>query len=154
MKRKYTRADFQMSRSDRDRLKGVKPVMIRLAERIYRLFPQQFDRRILRLRIDPRGGKRTRAVQRLLFETGASKTMDSAHLKGEAIDFVIQIKINGRWEPIWEKQLYVQLYHEVIAPAAEDMGIGIGWGGDWDGDLAGSDGTFFDGPHVELKRAA
>ena len=154
MKRKYTRADFRMSRSDYDRLLGVKAVMIRFAERVYRLFPQQFDRRVLRLRIDPRGGKRTKTLQRMLVRTGASKRMDSAHLIGEAIDFVLQIRINGRWEPIWEAQLYEQLHREVFEPAAEDVGIQITWGGDWDNDGASNDETFFDGPHVELKRAA
>lgn len=82
-------------------------------------------------------GVRSEAEQRTLFDRGASKTMNSRHLTGHAVDLAVMISGKVRWD--WP--LYKQLADELKARARE-IGIPLIWGGDWR--------TFKDGPHFEL----
>lgn len=84
-------------------------------------------------------GVRTTNRQRKLVRAGASKTMNSRHLTGEALDIAAYVDGSIRWD--WP--LYEQLAIE-FKQAATDLGISITWGGDWP--------TFRDGPHYELSR--
>jgi len=83
-------------------------------------------------------GMRTLARQKQLVASGASKTMNSRHLTGHAID-VAPLE-NGKVSWAWP------LYHRlapVIKEAAEELGVDLEWGGDWK--------TFKDGPHWQLS---
>jgi peptidoglycan L-alanyl-D-glutamate endopeptidase CwlK len=86
-------------------------------------------------------GLRTKERQAQLFAKGASKTMNSRHITGHAVDLapVIDGEIRWDWPP----------FHKIAAAmkeAANRLGIAIVWGGDWR--------TFKDGPHFELDRKA
>lgn len=83
-------------------------------------------------------GLRTEERQRQLVAAGASRTMNSKHLTGHAIDIAAVIDGEVRWD--WP--LYSQLA-AVFKEAAELEGVAITWGGDWR--------KFRDGPHYELK---
>ena len=109
-------------------------------------------------------GLRTIEEQRKLVEKGASKTMKSKHLEGNAVDLAAYV--NGiRWE--------LKLYDEIADAMKEGalaVGVKIRWGAawhindfrDWEGsaedamnayvDLRRSQGRrpFIDGPHFEL----
>lgn len=85
-------------------------------------------------------GLRTKERQRQLVAEGASKTMNSRHITGHAVD-LLPIGPNGKAAFDWP--LYNRLAPAVKA-AAEAEGVAIVWGGDWR--------TFKDGPHFELDR--
>lgn len=92
-------------------------------------------------------GLRTPARQRELVRIGASKTLNSRHITGHAVDLVpfVDIDKDGRVET--EEMYSWPLYHKlapVIKAAAAKEGVDIVWGGDWK--------SFRDGPHFELNR--
>ena len=84
-------------------------------------------------------GLRTKAKQLQLFDAGASKTLNSRHLTGHAVDIAPIVGGEVRWD--WE------LFRKIapaIKQAAVNVAIPVVWGGDWK--------TFKDGPHFELDR--
>ena len=109
-------------------------------------------------------GMRTETEQRALLEKGATTTMKSKHLTGDAVDLMAYIGSRGSWE--------LNLY-DVIADAMKEAAIqervGIRWGAAWNiPDIREWEGTmeeamnhyiderraqkrrpFIDGPHFE-----
>lgn len=82
-------------------------------------------------------GWRTMERQRILYENGASNTMNSRHLDGNAFDVAALLDGEVSWD--WP------LYHEIakaMKRASIDVGVPIEWGGDWSG-------RFKDGPHFQ-----
>lgn len=111
-------------------------------------------------------GLRTIEEQRKLFESGASQTMESKHLRGHAVDLMAYVGSRGSWE--------LNLYDDIadaMREGAEEFGVPIRWGAawhisdirDWTGtmedamnayvDLRRSQGKrpFIDAPHFELS---
>lgn len=86
-------------------------------------------------------GLRTLERQRQLVVAGASRTLNSRHLHGFAVDVAVRVGNTVRWD--WP--LYVAL-GSVVKETARGMNIPIVWGGDWR--------HFRDGPHYELDRLA
>ena len=84
-------------------------------------------------------GLRSLATQKRYVAQGASRTMNSRHLYGLAVDVVPINPENKRAEFNWE--LYALLAPDFKA-AAEKEQVAIIWGGDWT--------TFKDGPQFEL----
>lgn len=82
-------------------------------------------------------GLRSRSEQEMLVKKGASRTLNSRHLTGHAVDLVALVAGEVRWD--WP------LYHQIakaMKAAAKDLNVPITWGGDW---------KFKDGPHFELS---
>ena len=86
-------------------------------------------------------GLRTRERQAEMVESGASKTMNSRHLTGHAVD-ILPIGPKGA---AFDWPLYYKVAPAIKA-AAKAEGVKIVWGGDWK--------NFPDGPHFELDRRA
>jgi peptidoglycan L-alanyl-D-glutamate endopeptidase CwlK len=110
------------------RLDGVHPDLVRVVKKAALLSDLDFT--VLE-------GLRTVERQKQLVSQGASKTMNSRHLTGHAVDLAPMIAGKVRWD--WP------LYHKlakVIKAAAADEKIPLQWGGDWR--------AFKDGPHWEL----
>jgi peptidoglycan LD-endopeptidase CwlK len=112
-------------------MKGIHPELRRVINRALQESPRDF------VVIE---GLRTEERQRELVASGASKTMNSRHLTGHAVDLVL---IGNDGKAAFDWPLYHQLAPAVKA-AAEKDGVKIVWGGDWR--------TFKDGPHFELDR--
>ena len=110
------------------RLEGVHPDLVKVMERAIACSPIDFS--VIE-------GRRTLARQKQLMAAGATRTMNSRHLTGHAVDVAPYVGGSIRWD--WP--LYHQLA-QVIKKAAGDLGIPIQWGGDWK--------SFKDGPHWEL----
>ena len=120
---------FTFSQRSRDRMKGLHPDLVAVMDLAIQRSPIDFT--VLE-------GLRSEARQRLLVAKGASKTMNSRHLTGHAID--VAPLVDGRVSWDWP------LYHKiapVIKQAAKELGVSLEWGGDWR--------SFKDGPHWQLS---
>ena len=98
-------------------------------------------------------GYRTVERQKDLVASGASKTMNSRHLDGNAVDvYPYPIRIPDPNSKSFGKDLARFYYFGgFVKGMATAMGISIRWGGDWDGDTEVNDQSFDDLPHFELK---
>jgi peptidoglycan L-alanyl-D-glutamate endopeptidase CwlK len=120
----------------RARLQGVHPDLVRVVELARTRAPFIVTE-----------GLRTRERQAELVARGASRTMNSRHLTGHAVDLAYWLD-DGDGHPEngeirWDWPLYARL-GEVVKQAARELGVAIVWGGDWT--------SFRDGPHFELDR--
>lgn len=82
-------------------------------------------------------GLRSKERQEQLVKAGASKTMNSRHLTGHAVDLAVVVGGEVRWD--WP--LYSKLSNS-MKEAAKQVGVPLEWGGDWT--------SFKDGPHFQL----
>tara|TARA_R100001594_G_scaffold45796_2_gene78715 strand:- start:1119 stop:1517 length:399 start_codon:yes stop_codon:yes gene_type:complete len=109
-------------------------------ERLIKLFTEvikYFDCTILE-------GKRTVDRQKMLVAQGKSKTMNSKHLTGKAVD-VAPYPID------WNDRERFTYFAGFVQGIASQKGFNIRWGGDWDQDKDLKDNSFDDLPHFELK---
>ena len=121
---------MKLSTASRNKLRDVHPDLIRVVERAIQITPIDFKITC---------GLRSWAEQDRLFAAGATRTRNSRHLTGHAVDFAAIVGGKVRWD--WP--LYGRIA-EAFKKAAAELGIAIVWGGDWR--------TFKDGPHIELDR--
>jgi peptidoglycan L-alanyl-D-glutamate endopeptidase CwlK len=110
------------------RLQDVHPDLVRVVKRAAAMSDLDFT--VLE-------GLRTLERQKTLVKNGASKTLNSRHLTGHAVDLAPMIGGTVSWD--WP--LYHRLAKIVKAAAAVEK-VSVTWGGDWR--------TFKDGPHWEL----
>lgn len=89
-------------------------------------------------------GLRSLERQRELFDSGATKTLNSRHLVGKAVDLPA-----WRGFPVWDVVAAQQVANAMMQ-AAKDCGVVLRWGGDWDMDGDQSDEKFRDLVHFEL----
>lgn len=120
---------FSLSTRSLDRLTGVHPDLVAVVKRAIEVTSVDFA---------VTEGLRTQERQRQLVAKGASKTMNSRHLTGHAVDLapLIDGVIRWDWPPFYD-------IADAMKQAAKERGVSIVWGGDW---------TFKDGPHFELNR--
>lgn len=120
---------FKFSQRSKDRMKGLHPDIVSVMNLAIERSPIDFT--VLE-------GLRSVERQKQLYASGASKTMNSRHLTGHAID--VAPLVDGAVS--WDWPLYHQLA-PVIKQAARDLRVSLEWGGDWR--------TFKDGPHWQLS---
>lgn len=119
---------FRLSQRSLKALEGVHPDLVAVVKEAITLTDVDF------VVIE---GLRTVERQRELFKAGASRTMNSRHLTGHAVDLAVWLGTVR-----WELPLYQQLAVSVKAAAA-DVGVPIEWGYDLWG---------WDAPHWQLPR--
>lgn len=144
-------------------LMGVHPRLVEVANLAIAISEQDFG---------VHDGLRTPVEQQKLVARGASKTMNSLHLRqadgfGHAVDLVPYMNGKFRWE--WGPIYYIA---EAVHKAAVELKVALVWGGVWDRSFADLDGThdgledavaayvkrrtaagkkaFIDGPHYQL----
>ena len=122
-------AQHRFSKRSETALAGVDARLVAVARRALKLSPVDFM---------VTEGRRSRERQAALLKAGATRTMNSKHLTGHAIDVAAWVDGQVRWD--WP--LY-RLIAEAFKTAAAEQGVQITWGGDWR--------TFKDGPHFEVK---
>jgi peptidoglycan L-alanyl-D-glutamate endopeptidase CwlK len=120
---------YHLSKRSLSRLDGVDGDLVRVVKRAIQLTEVDFT--VLE-------GLRSEERQRELYEKGASQTMNSRHLIGQAVD--LGAYVDGRVE--WSWPLYYKIA-EAMKKAAEELGVRITWGGEWE--------TFKDGPHFQVE---
>ena len=114
----------------KNNLKGVHPDLVKVVEKAITL--TEIDFRVTE-------GLRSKTRQIELVNKGASKTLNSRHITGHAVDVVALIGGSVRWDwPLYDK------IAKAFKQAAQELNIPIIWGGDWK--------NFKDGPHFELDR--
>jgi len=146
---------YKLGKRSKEKLEGVDERMIAIVRYAINVSKQDFSVIC---------GLRTRKEQEALVAKGASKTMNSKHLDGNAVDLMAWVD-GGRWE--------LNLYDEIadaMAEAARAIDTAVKWGAAWSvGDIRYWDGTmeeamnayvdlrrsqgkrpFIDGPHFEL----
>lgn len=80
-------------------------------------------------------GIRTIEEQELLVRKGASQTMNSKHLTGNAVD--VAALVNGR--VTWDNEAYIPIANAFIkAAASEDPAVKMRWGAAWNCDDIGA----------------
>lgn len=125
--------NFKFSQRSLNNLNGVHPDLVKVVHRALEISEQDFT--VVE-------GVRSKETQAEYVKKGASKTMNSRHLTGHAVDLYPYMG-NGKLEMHdWT------VFHRVaraMKKAADELNVPIVWGGDWK--------KFPDGPHFELKRS-
>lgn len=121
---------FTLGATSLARLKGVHPDLQKVVQEAIKRTPIDFT--VLE-------GLRTKERQRQLVAKGASKTMNSYHITGHAVDIAPLVDGKVTWDWTYYRQLA-----PVIKQVAKELGVNITWGGDW--------AKFPDGPHWQIPR--
>ena len=147
---------YRLSMKSLTRLQGVKPELVAVVKRAIELTTQDFS--VLE-------GVRSKAAQALYVQKGASKTMDSYHLTGHAVDLVPLVNGAISWD--WK---YFYPIAKAMKQAAKELGVKLEWGGAWGLDMQSYDdpekataayvasrkrigkNAFIDGPHFQIPR--
>lgn len=119
---------FKLGSRSLSRLKGLNSDLVLVVKRAIEL--TEVDFAVLE-------GLRTRSRQLELVRAGASRTMNSRHLTGHAVDLGAYVNGKVRWD--WP------LYYKIAGAmkrAARELEVPLEWGGDWK--------SFKDGPHFQL----
>lgn len=149
---------YKLGKRSLEELDGVHEDLVAIVKRAIEITPQDFS---------VHDGIRSLEEQKNLVEKGASKTLNSRHLTGHAVDLVPYINGKLRWE--WEP---IHVIADAIRTAAKELDIPIRWGGAWDINLTDSEDApedlvedysnrrkkqkkrvFLDGPHFELPKS-
>ena len=116
---------YVLGKRSKERLEGVHPDLVAVVERAITISNVDFT--VLE-------GLRSKGRQKELFAKGASKTMNSRHITGHAVDL-------APWPISWEKEEFIPIV-KAMRQAAEELGIDVVHGHDWG----------WDSPHHELSR--
>ena len=130
---------FYLGKHSLENLRGVHPDLVKVVNRAIEL--TKVDFKVIE-------GKRTEARQRQLVLNGKSKTMNSRHLTGHAVDCAPLV--NGKIP--WNDRTAFEAVSKAMFAAANELGIPLRWGGDWNQNGRSDDERFYDGPHFELPR--
>ena len=120
---------YQLGARSLQNLSGVHPDLVAVVKRAIEITEQDFS--VIE-------GVRNIERQRQLVAKGASKTMNSRHLTGHAVDLA-PYPLSWDWE-------YFYPIADAMKQAAEELDVDLEWGGDWT--------SFKDGPHFQLSWGA
>ena len=120
-----------------EKLEGVHPDLVKVVKRAIQITKQDFS--VLE-------GLRTLERQKILVSKGKSKTLNSRHLTGHAVDLgpypwgsdLDEDGIHNGAD--WDNYYPIE---DAMKQSAKELGISIEWGGDWE--------SFKDGPHFQLS---
>lgn len=117
---------YQLGQRSLEKLEGVHPDLVSVVKRAIQISEQDFS---------VGEGLRSVARQKELVATGKSKTMNSRHLTGHAVD-IFPYPVSWDWK-------YYYPIADAMKQAARELGVDLEWGGDWV--------SFKDGPHFQLS---
>lgn len=121
---------YRLGQRSMQNLSGVHPDLVAVVKRAIEITEQDFS--VIE-------GVRNIERQRQLVAKGASKTLNSRHITGHAVDI-------APWPIDWEDLKRFEIMADAMKQAADELGVDVEWGGDWR--------TFYDGPHFQLSRKA
>jgi peptidoglycan L-alanyl-D-glutamate endopeptidase CwlK len=128
---------FQLSANSLRRLVGVHPELVRVVKTAIAISKSDFS--VIE-------GLRTYEKQREYFRAGKSRTMNSKHLTGHAVDLMPwgDFDQDGDFEGSWEREHFLPIV-DAMRQAASTLKVNLTWGGDWR--------SFQDCPHFEIDPA-
>jgi peptidoglycan L-alanyl-D-glutamate endopeptidase CwlK len=130
---------FILGQKSLDRLTGVHPDLVKVVKRAIEITEHDFS--VIE-------GLRSIERQKLLMEEGATRTLNSKHIKQkDGFGHAVDLYPVGRPTP-WDKTPIVA---KAILSAAEELGVKVRWGGDWNMNGDSKDEKFYDSPHFELR---
>lgn len=148
---------FKLSNKSLSKLEGVHPDLVRVVKRAIEITPVDFS---------VAEGLRTFERQKELVASGKSRTMNSRHLTGDAVDLWAYVDGGVSWD--WN---YYYLIAKAVRDASKELNVDLRWGGVWDMRLADIScpvedavnsyvnrrkalgrSAFIDGPHFEIPR--
>ena len=118
---------YTLGPRSRKNLEGVHKDLQRVVERAIEITDKDFT--VIE-------GLRSKSRQRKLVNDGKSKTMNSRHLTGHAVDI-------APWPISWDWDEFYPIA-DAMKEAADELGVDLEWGGDWK--------SFPDAPHWQLSR--
>ena len=118
---------YRLSKRSINRLFGVHCELVLCVQRALQLCEVDFG---------VSEGIRSMERQNQLYDSGASRTLSSKHLTGDAVDLFAWVDGAVSWE-----MRHYEPIAEAMKLAADELDISIEWGGDWQ--------TFKDGPHFQ-----
>lgn len=127
-----TSGNFKLSQRSLDRLKGVHPDLVKVVKRAIQI--SQYDFMVVE-------GLRSKETQAEYVKKGVSKTMNSYHLTGHAVDLAPLENGVIDWN---NKKGQFDAVAKAMKQAAKELNVQIEWGGDWV--------RFVDKPHFQVKR--
>ena len=122
-------SNFALSPRSIERMAGIHPDLFKVVQRAIQVTEVDFA---------ITEGLRDEETQARYVAGGKSKTMNSRHLTGHAVDL---FALDEDGKVTWDWKYYYPLA-AAVKKAAEDVGVSIEWGGDWS--------KFKDGPHYQL----
>ncbi len=151
---------YHLGQTSEANLQGVNPLLVKCVRRAIAMTTQDFG---------VFEGVRSHARQAELYKSGASRTLDSRHLTGDAVDLVPFVAGRLQWQLPLCEQIAISMRE-----AAAEFGIAIRWGAVWDRSLQALDPVrmdrevsayvhrfeaanpdrhpLIDGPHFEIPR--
>ncbi len=125
---------FTFSKRSEDNLEGVNSALVGVVRRALELSTVDF------IVIE---GRRTQERQRQLYNAGASKTMISRHLSGNAVDL---LPVGADWNnyKCWLPVLVA------MRQAGQELGVKLRFGITWTDNPEDRPAKFLDAPHVEI----
>lgn len=124
--------NFKLSQRSLDRLNGVNPNLVKVVKRAIQI--SQYDFMVVE-------GLRTKETQAEYVKKGVSKTMNSYHLTGHAVDLAPIENGVIDWN---NKKGQFDAVAKAMKQAAKELGVTIEWGGQWK--------NFVDKPHFQINR--
>lgn len=118
---------FILGKRSTDNLQGVHPDLVRVVKRALELSDVDFT--VIE-------GLRTKERQAELLKQGFTKTMNSRHIIGQAVD-IVPLPVD------WNNKSRFGLVAAAMKAAAAELGVKITWGGDFK--------TFVDLPHYQIE---
>lgn len=125
---------YKFSQRSENSLVGVNPALVSVVRRALELSPVDFT--VIE-------GLRTKARQQQLKDAGASKTMNSRHLSGNAVDL---LPVGADWNDhkCWLPVLVA------MRQAGQELGVKLRFGITWTDNPEDKPAKFLDAPHVEI----
>lgn len=119
---------YSFSKRSLNNLKGVHPDLVKVMTAS--IAASDVDFAIIE-------GLRTLERQKQMVAEHKSQTLNSRHLTGKAVDFMVYVDGVGTWGAKYYKQV-----SDIVKKTAHNLNIPITWGGDWT--------TLKDLDHIEL----
>lgn len=120
-------AKFILGDRSTKNLVGVNADLVKVVKRALELSPVDFT--VIE-------GLRTKERQAELMKQGFTRTLNSRHIIGEAVD-ILPLPVD------WKNPKPFGLVAEAMKKAADELGVKITWGGDWK--------SFVDLPHYQIE---
>jgi peptidoglycan L-alanyl-D-glutamate endopeptidase CwlK len=120
-------ARFTLGDRSTKNLVGVNADLVKVVKRALELSPVDFT--VIE-------GLRTKERQAELMKQGFTRTLNSRHIIGEAVD-IVPLPVD------WKNPKPFALVAEAMKKAADELGVKITWGGSWK--------SFVDLPHYQIE---